>query len=531
MKKSLKRVSYNNKTFKVSALFIALFTIWGAFSPASLAKYASAVFAFTSNSFGWFYLVSVAGFVFFCLYLAFSKYGSIKLGKDGEKAEFSFFTWISMLFSAGFGVGIVFWGVAEPLTHFSSPPVAGVELQTAEAARTAMHYSFFNWGIHQWSVFAVVGLALAYYQYRHNRKGLISETITDVLPRKGKKQLKFSISVLAIIATIIGVSTSVGMGVMQIGGGLNYVFEVPNSPLVQIGIVAVIMVLYLISTTTGINKGIKFLSLANMLLVAALMLFFLFRGPTTFIIESFVVGIGDYFQNFVGMSFFLTPYTGESWVNDWTVFYWAWVIAWSPFVGSFVARVSRGRTIREFVLGVMVVPPLIGFVWMAIFGGTGLYFDLFLDTAISTAVSQDVTTAVFVLLQEFPFYTALSVIMLLLIVIFLVTSADSAVFVLGIMSSDGDINPSTGVKVIWGILMAAITSVLIVSSGLRGLQTASLVAALPFTLIMILMSVALIKSLRKEEAGDPVEQEETESSFAAPEPPPVMNASILEEKS
>jgi choline-glycine betaine transporter len=247
-----------------------------------------------------------------------------------------------------------------------------------------------------------------------------------------------------------------------------------------------------------------------MLLVVVLMVFFLFRGPTVFIMESFILGIGGYLQHFVEMSFHLTPYTGDGWVHDWTVFYWAWVIAWSPFVGSFVARVSRGRTIREFVIGVMIVPPVIGFAWMAIFGGTGLYLDLFTGTAISEAVSQDVTTAIFVLLKEFPFYTLLSVIMIVLIVIFLVTSADSAVFVLGMMSSNGNLNPSTMVKVIWGVLMAAITAVLIVSSGLRGLQTASLVTALPFTIILILISISLLKSLNREKIEAEIELEETQ---------------------
>lgn len=498
MKKSPKRASYNNTVFKVSALIIGLFTIWGAFSPDTLAKYASAVFDFTSHSFGWFYLFSVAVFVFFCLYLAFSKYGNIKLGKDNEKAEFSLFTWISMLFSAGFGVGIVFWGVAEPLTHFSSPPLQDVEPNTAEAARVAMRYSFFNWGIHQWSVFAIVGLALSYFQFRHKRKALISETLDGVKDKKGKSIIRSSVNILAIIATITGVATSMGMGILQINGGLNYVFSIPNTASVQVGIVGIMLVLYLISSTTGIDKGIKFLSNINMLLVLVLMVFFLFRGPTVFILESFVLGIGDYLQHFVEMSFYLTPYTGDTWAHDWTVFYWAWVIAWSPFVGSFVARVSRGRTIREFVIGVMIVPPVIGFVWMAIFGGTGLYMDLFTGTAISEAVSNDVATAIFVLLKEFPLYTLLSVIMMLLIVIFLVTSADSAVFVLGMMSSDGSLNPSRVVKVIWGVLMAAITAVLIVSSGLKGLQTASLVSALPFTIILILISISLFKSIYKE---------------------------------
>ncbi|PPA69375.1 BCCT family transporter [Jeotgalibacillus proteolyticus] len=498
MKEKPEKASFTNTVFIVSAVIIGLFTIWGAFSPASLANYAGVVFNFTSNAFGWFYLFSVAIFVFFCLYLAFSKYGSIRLGKDNEKAEFSLFSWISMLFSAGFGVGIVFWGVAEPLTHFAVPPLEGVEPQSAEAARVAMRYSFFNWGIHQWSVFAIVGLALSYFQYRHKQKGLISETLESVMPKRGRSTLKVSVSILAVIATVIGVSTSVGMGIMQINGGLNYVFATPNNAWMQIAIVGIIMVLYLISSTTGINKGIKFLSLTNMLLVAILMVVFLISGPTVFILESFVLGIGDYVQNFVEMSFFLTPYTGDAWVHNWTVFYWAWVIAWSPFVGSFVARISKGRTIREFILGVMIVPPVIAFIWMAIFGGTGLYMDLFTGTAISEAVSQDTTTAVFVLLQEFPFYTLLSVIMIILIVIFLVTSADSAVFVLGMMSSDGSQNPSNTVKIIWGVLMAAITAVLIVSSGLQGLQTASLVSALPFTFILIFISVSLMKALNRD---------------------------------
>jgi choline/carnitine/betaine transport len=509
LKKIKEQASYNNAIFKVSVIIVGLFTIWGALSPENLAKNASAVFNFTSYSFGWFYLFSVACFVFFCLFLAFSKYGRIKLGKDDEKPEYSLFTWISMLFSAGFGVGIVFWGVAEPLTHFASPPLKGVEAQTAEAARLAMRYSFFNWGIHQWSVFTIVGLALAYFQFRKNSQSLISETLEEIPVKRGNGLLKKTVNILAVIATITGVATSMGMGVLQINGGLNYVFSVPNHAGVQVAIVGIMLVLYLISATTGLDKGIKILSNTNMMLVAALMLFFLLKGPTIFILESFVLGIGDYLQNFMEMSFYLTPYTGDSWVHDWTVFYWAWVIAWSPFVGSFVARISKGRTIREFVIGVLIVPPVIAFIWMAIFGGTALHMDLFANAGIADAVSKDVTTAIFVLLKEFPFYGLLSVVMLVLIVIFLVTSADSAVFVLGMMTSNGSLNPSNMVKVIWGVLMAGITAVLIVSSGLKGLQTASLVSALPFTIILILISISLFKALYREqnivheEAGTP----------------------------
>ncbi|MGM0865178.1 MAG: BCCT family transporter [Bacillota bacterium] len=496
MKKNKKSIFYNNPVFNVSAIIVVFIAIWGALSPESLAKNASSVSGFINDSFGWFYLASVAGFVAFCLFLAFSKYGKIKLGQEQEKPEFSFFAWISMLFAAGFGAGIVFWGVAEPLTHFANPPLNGIEPQSPESARVAMRYSFFNWGFHQWSVFTIVGLALAYFQFRKKSKLLVSETLDGVKVKK--RSIKKTINTLAIIATVTGVATSMGMGVLQIDAGLNYVFSMPDSKWMPILIIGTMFILYMTSAITGLDKGIKILSNTNMVLIIGFMLFFLFKGPTVFILESFVLAVGDYLQHFIEMSFFLTPYTGDKWVHDWTVFYWAWVITWSPFVGSFVARISRGRTIREFVLGVLIIPPVIAFMWMAIFGGTGIYMDLFQNTALSNAVSQDVATAIFVFLQEFPLYGLLSVLMLVLIAIFLITSVDSTVYVLGIMSSDGNENPSNTVKAIWGVLIAAITGVLIVSSGLEGLQSVALIAALPFTIIMILISVSLFKSLQNE---------------------------------
>jgi len=489
----LKSIKNYNSVFGVSALIVFLFVLWGTIYPNNLEKYAGIAFNFTTTYFGWFYLLSVACFVFFCLFLAFSKYGQIRLGD--EKPEYSFFAWISMLFSAGFGVGIVFWGVAEPLTHFASPPYDHIEPLTSESARLAMRYSFFNWGFHQWSVFAIVGLAIAYFQFRKKRNSLISETLLSSKRKNENKFLKNTVNILAVIATVTGVATSMGMGILQINGGLNQVLSIPKSTGVQITITAVLLALYLLSCITGINKGIKWLSNLNMMLVIGLMLFILFSGPTVFILESFVLAIGDYFQHFVEASFYMTPYSGNTWVHDWTVLYWAWVIAWSPFVGTFVARISKGRTIREFVIGVMMVPPFIAFVWMAIFGGSGLYFDLFENGTISEAVSNDVTLALFVLLENFPIHFLLSIISILLITIFLVTSADSATFVLGMMTTNGNLNPSNLVKIIWGVLMAAITVVLIISSGLKGLQTASLVSALPFTFILIFMSITLFKSI------------------------------------
>ncbi|ANU11775.1 choline/carnitine/betaine transporter [Planococcus antarcticus DSM 14505] len=497
-KKNLERASFNNPVFKISAIIVALFALWGMLSPESMTKNAAAIANYIGSSFGWFYLVSVAFFVAFCLFLAFSKYGNIKLGQENEKPEFSFFAWISMLFAAGFGAGIVFWGVAEPLTHFANPPNGSIEPQSAEAARVAMNYSFFNWGLHQWSVFTLVGLALAYFQFRKKSKLLISETLDGVSKKKMNNTLKKSINILAVVATVTGVATSLGMGVLQINAGLSHVFSLPDNAGMQIGIVSIMFVLFTLSALTGVNKGIKILSNLNMFLVVGFMLFFLFNGPTVFILETFVLGIGDYITNFIGMSFQMSPYTGDPWVKDWTVFYWAWVITWSPFVGSFVARISRGRTIRQFVTGVMIVPPLIAFVWMSIFGGTGIYMDLFQNTELSTAVSENVATAIFVFLEQFPLYGLLSALMLALIMIFLVTSADSTVYVLGIMTSDGNENPSNAVKGIWAVLIAVITGVLIVSSGLQGLQSVALIAALPFTVIMLLISVSLMKSLSQE---------------------------------
>ncbi|HWO97650.1 MAG TPA: BCCT family transporter [Bacillus sp. (in: firmicutes)] len=511
MRKSKEQTFYNNPVFIVSAIVVTLFALWGAVSPGSLAKNASAVAGFINDSFGWFYLASVAGFVALLLFLAFSKYGKIKLGQEDEKPEFSYFAWISMLFAAGFGAGIVFWGVAEPLTHFANPPLPGIEPNSAEAARVAMRYSFFNWGIHQWSVFTLVGLALAYFQFRKKSKLLVSETLQGVTIKKGNGSLKKFVNILAVIATVTGVATSLGMGVLQINAGLNYVFSFPDNAWMPVAIVGVMFILYTLSAVTGVDKGIKILSNTNMALVIGFMVFFLFKGPTVFILESFVLAVGDYLSHFVEMSFYLTPYTGDKWVHDWTVFYWAWVITWSPFVGSFVARISRGRTIREFVTGVLIIPPVIAFMWMAIFGGTGLHMDLFQNTALADAVSKDVATAIFVFLQQFPLYGILSTLMLVLIMIFLVTSADSTVYVLGIMTSDGNENPSNTVKVVWGVLVAAITAVLIVSSGLTGLQSVALIAALPFTVIMIFISISLFKSLYRERKTS--EQEINHSSL------------------
>lgn len=488
-----------NSVFWVSASVILLLVLTGVFLPEIFSGAAQKAFDFTTYAFGWFYLLSVLLFVLFCLFLAISKYGRIRLGGNDERPEYSFFTWIGMLFSAGFGIGLVFWGIAEPMSHYFSPPIADMEGLTPEAARTAMGYSFFHWGVSQWSVFTIVGLAVGYFQFRKKQDGLVSTTLKPIISvKKERTGLRKFIDILAVIATVLGVATSLGLGILQINGGLNAAFGITNSAWVQIIIIVVLTALFLLSSTTGLDKGIKYLSNLNLSLALIIMLFVFIAGPTVFILNTFTQGIGDYITNFINWSLRLTPYKGGTWVRDWTIFYWAWAIAWSPFVGAFIARVSRGRTIREFVVGVLIIPPLIALLWTAVFGGTALHFDLFQGTSIAEAVNADVTSALFTTYGELPLTFIVSILSILLIFTFLITSADSATYILGSMTSKGSLMPPLGVRIVWGILIGAIAAVLLLSSGLEGLQTASLVAALPFTVILVFMCVSLLKSLSKE---------------------------------
>ncbi|MBR3063932.1 MAG: BCCT family transporter [Exiguobacterium sp.] len=488
-----------NRVFYISASLIALLVLFGAIAPTSFASIAGSIFNFTTRSFGWFYLLSVFLFVLFLVFLAFSKYGKIRLGKDDDRPQYPFFTWIGMLFSAGFGVGLVFWGVAEPMSHFFTPPYTDTEALTVEGARLAMAYSFFHWGVSQWSVFAIVGLIIAYFQFRRNADGLISTSLSPLIKERPYKQpLNQTIDILAVIATVMGVATSLGLGVLQINGGLNSVFGLPNTAWMQVAIIVVLTALFLTSTTTGLDRGIKWLSNINLGTALVLMVFVFFAGPTIFILETLTLGLGDYLQNFIRYSLRLQPYQQGTWVRDWTIFYWAWAIAWSPFVGAFVARVSRGRTIREFIVGVLIVPPFIALLWIAVFGGTALHLDLFEGTSIAEAVNADVTSALFVTFAELPFSFILSVLSILLILTFLITSADSATYIISSMTTNGSLNPPLPVRIAWGVLLGGIAAVLLLASGLEGLQTASLISALPFTIILLLMVFTLFKLLRQE---------------------------------
>lgn len=488
--------------FIVSAVVIAAIVAVGAIFPMGFGNIANAALGATTHYFGWFYLISVFGFVIFLLVLAFSKYGKIRLGPQDSKPTYGFFSWVSMLLAAGFGVGLVFYGMAEPMTHYLTPPFGDMQSATPESARYAIQYSFFDWGIHQWAAFSVVGLIIAYYQFRKGQAGMVSNVLSSVTAKRPKlRRLGPILDIFAVVATVMGVATSIGLAVLQINGGLHSVFNVEESMTWQFIIMGVMFVCYMLSATSGLDKGIKNLSNLNLIICFALMFYVLVTGPTVKILETITLGLGDYLQNFIGMSLRMSPFNDSEWAGSWTIFYWAWVIAWSPFVGTFVARISRGRTIKQYVFGVLIVPPLLACLWIGVFGGAALQMEMNSDAGLAQATADNITSALFRMFDLMPFSNVLSVVALCLIFIFLVTSADSATYIVSQMTDNGSLNPPLMKRIIWGVLIAAICLTLLSAggeNGLKGLQSAAVLSALPFTLILYGMISVMIKELRAD---------------------------------
>ncbi|AOM01163.1 BCCT family transporter [Cobetia marina] len=491
--------SGGKRVFSASVIIILGLVALGAGFPTRFGELADQALGAVTSMFGWFYLISVFGFVIFLVSLALSKYGKIRLGPQDCRPSYSFFSWVSMLLAAGFGVGLVFYGMAEPMQHYLKPPFGDMPGETPESARYAIQYAFFNWGVHQWAAFSVVGLIIAYFQFRKGQAGLVSSVLSSVTAKHPKvRRYGPVLDVFAVVATVMGVATSLGLGVLQMNGGLHFVFGVEESWQWQFIIMGVMFCAYMASTWSGLDKGIKRLSNLNMSICIALMLYVLFTGPTLDILKTITLGIGDYLQNFIGMSLRMSPYDGNDWNSSWTVFYWAWVIAWSPFVGTFVARVSRGRTIKEYVVGVLIVPPLLACLWIGVFGGAALNMELGGDVGLAAATDANITSALFEMFDLMPFSNVLSVVAILLIFVFLVTSADSASYIVAQMTDAGSINPPLYKRVVWGVLIAAICLTLISTGGLKGLQSASVLSALPFTFILYGMIVVLVKELRAD---------------------------------
>lgn len=450
---------------------------------------------FISNYLGWYYLLLVAVIVFFCLYIIVSPIGQIRLGDPDSKPEYSKLSWIAMLFSAGMGIGLVFWGAAEPLSHYAVSAPQG-QIGTREALADAFRYTFFHWGIHAWAVYALVALALAYFKFRKKEKSLISVTLKPIFGQTTDGVFGKIIDSITVFATVIGVATTLGFGAIQINGGLKFLFGIPKNIYVQIIIIAVTTLCFILSALSGIGKGVKILSNINIILAVALLSIAIIVGPSVSIMNTFMESLGGYLQSFLKMSFRTAAFNTDqqTWIQNWTIFYWAWWISWSPFVGVFIARISKGRTIREFLTNVILIPTIFCFLWFSAFGVLSIHAQN-QGAALTSLATEEVLFGTF---NHYPLGIVLSIIAILLVFIFFITSADSATFVLGMLSEDGSLNPHNKVKAVWGILISAISVVLLMAGGLESLQNILIIVALPFSVVILLIMVSLYIELNHE---------------------------------
>lgn len=465
------------------------------------------------NGLGWYYSLIVAGFVGFALLVAFGPYGNITLGPDDEPPSYSLVSWFAMLFAAGMGIGLVFWGVAEPLNHYASPPPGTPEgTPNAMKAQEAMTTSFLHWGLSAWAVYIVVGLAIAYTVHRKGRKVSLRWVLEPLFGRRVRGWLGDVVDVFAIVGTLFGVAASLGFGASQFTSGLEYLKILKPEIWVLLAVIAIITSLATCSVLSGLDRGIKWLSNANLVLAAVLALAVLLLGQPLFVLREFVQTIGDYLSNFVHLSFRTLPFqeeAGESWLGTWTTYYWGWWISWSPFVGIFIARISKGRTVREFVAGVLAVPALVTFLWFSIMGGTALWQQLHGPGGlISPDGKVNNVNALFQVLEHIPGSNLLIVGFLILLVIFFVTSADSAAFVVDMVATGGEQDPPVLTRVMWAVLGGGIAAVLLwggaisggedLTAGLGALQTMTIIAAAPFSVVMVLACLATLRAFSNE---------------------------------
>jgi len=449
--------------------------------------------------FGWLYLLAATFFLFFVLYIAFSKYGKLTLGAPGDKPEFGLFSWFAMLFQAGMGIGILFWGVGEPLLHYGHPPLGGAEKGTPEAGDLALQYAFFHWGLHPWAMYATVGLAVGYFSYRRgNNNLLISSVFRPVLGDRVDGPIGKAIDILAILATLFGVAVSLGLGTLQIDAGLNQTLGTPTGTGMQLGIIAVTAVAYMISASTPVERGVQTLSNISMILAFVLLVYFFIVGIPLLGLNAFTQGVGIYAINIIPMSLDMNAFNPDPWLGDWTIFFWATWIAWAPYVGAFIARISRGRTIRQFVIGVLVAPSMFTFIWFAVFGATAIAKDQEVQGALGEAVAADAAVAFFEFIELFPLSGFISLVVIFLVWIFFVAGADAGTVVLGSMSTGGVLNPKRVTKLTWGVIMGALAAILLVAGGLDALQNGAIVAATPFVILMLVICWALLKAMKED---------------------------------
>ncbi|MGH3474260.1 MAG: BCCT family transporter [Aeromicrobium sp.] len=493
--------------FWITGVIAVGFVVWGIVSTPGLGSAASSAQSWVITNTGWFFVLSSSFFVIFVLWLAASKYGRIPLGGDDEQPEFRTVSWIAMMFSAGMGIGLMFWGVAEPLTHYATPPPGTVKGQTDEALQTAMATTMFHWALHPWAIYAVVGIAIAYGTFRKGRSQLISAAFAPLIgKRRSDGPAGRVIDMLAIFATLFGSAASLGLGALQIGSGLEFNGWVDGvGKTVLVSIIVLLTIAFIASAVSGIEKGIQWLSNINMVLALTLATFVFVVGPTLLILNLLPTALGDYADQMTVMAS-RTSASGDAamqdWLASWTIFYWAWWVSWTPFVGMFIARISRGRTIRGFVTGVLIVPSLISLVWFAVFGGAAIHQQRLTEDLVGKGGVVDSNSALFALLDHYPIAAVSSVLVIFLVGIFFVSGADAASMVMGTLSEKGSIDPSRPTVVFWGSLTGAVAAIMLVvgdgDKALTGLQQITIVAAVPFVLVMGALCVSLYKDLQTD---------------------------------
>lgn len=492
-------IQVNPPVFFISAGLILAFVLFGALFTEQASRLFASVQTMITVDFGWFYVVAVAGFLLFILFLMLSRYGDVKLGPDESEPDYSYISWFAMLFSAGMGIGLLFFGVAEPIQHYARPPVGAGS--TIESARQAMVLTFFHWGLHAWAIYIVVGLALAYFAFRRGLPLTIRSALFPLIGQRIHGPIGHAIDIFAVLGTMFGVATSLGFGVLQVNAGFNHLFGLPTEPLVQILLIAVITGMATLSAAMGLDKGVKRLSEINIILAVTLLAFVLIAGSTVFLLQAYVQNVGAYLGSLVQRTFRMYAYEPNEWFGNWTLFYWGWWISWSPFVGMFIARISRGRTIRQFVTGVLLVPSLFTFLWMTVFGNTAIDMDLRGTADIAATAVNNMPVALFETLEHLPFSTIAAGLATLLVITFFVTSADSGALVIDMITSGAEENPPVWQRIFWAVSAGVVAAVLLVAGGLEALQTAAIASALPFAAVMIVICYGLLRALQMEEEG------------------------------
>ncbi|WP_139976624.1 MULTISPECIES: BCCT family transporter [Brucella/Ochrobactrum group] len=493
----IRRFVINPPVFYGSLLVIAIFLAIGILFPNRSSEIFSHIQSTVLENFGWLYLLSVGIFLASVILLCLGEYGRLKLGPDDSTPDFSFISWIAMLFAAGMGIGLMYYAVGEPMTHFMAPPTA--EPRTVEATREAMSVTFFHWGIHAWAVYAVVGLSLAYFGYRYNLPLTIRSGLYPVLKDRINGPIGHAVDIFAVVGTMFGIATSLGLGVAQINAGLNYLLEVPIGLQVQLPLILAITALATISVVTGLDKGVRILSETNLIVAILLMIFVLVVGPTAQLFRDFVQNIGLYLDTLVLRTFNIYAYEPTPWIDAWTLFYWSWWISWSPFVGMFIARISRGRTVREFVTAVLFIPAGFTFFWMTVFGNSAIFIDTTTANGrLGADVAADVSVGLFRFFEYLPLTGLTSTLAVLLVAIFFVTSSDSGSLVVDSIAAGGETETTTAQRVFWCTLEGIVAALLLVAGGLGALQSATIASALPFCIVMLALVWSLFKGMRAD---------------------------------